>query len=73
MAPMKDVDFKPKFVVFFRETTSLLVPVKFFTLLRTKNKSLIYSGSMPFTALKISIAMSCSRRLDKVEPWSSLP
>ena len=63
---MKDVDFKPKFVDFLRGTTSLLVPLKFFTLLRTTNKSLIYSGSMSFTALKISIAMSCSRRFDKV-------
>ena len=39
---MKDVDFKPKFVVLLSGTTT--------------NKSLnIYSGSMSFTALKISI------------------
>ena len=34
---MKDVDFKPKFVDFLRGTTSLLVPLKFFTLLPTTN------------------------------------
>ena len=55
LVPMKDVDFKPKFVVLLSGTTSFLVRLKFFTL-RTTNKSLnIYSGSMPFTALKISI------------------
>ena len=47
LAPMKDVDFKPKFVDFLRGTTSLLVPLKFFTLLHRTNKSLMYSGSMP--------------------------
>ena len=29
LAPIKDVDFKPKVVVFLRGTTSLLAPLKF--------------------------------------------
>ena len=33
MAPIKVVDFKPKFLVFLCETASLLVPLKHFTLL----------------------------------------
>ena len=71
LAPIKDVDFKPKFAVFLRKTTSLLLqPLKFATLLRTTNKSLKYSGKMPFIALKINMATSCSRRLDKVKPSS---
>ena len=68
LAPIKVVDFKPKFVVFLRGTTSLLVPLKHFTLSRTTNKSLIYPGDIPFTTLKINMAMSCRRRLDKVKP-----
>ena len=46
---------------------TLLVPLKHFILLRTTNKSLIYPGKIPFTALKINMAMSCGRRLDKVK------
>ena len=42
------------------------MPLKYFTLLRTTNKSLIYPGSITFTALKINMAVSCRRRLDKV-------
>ena len=42
LEPIKGVDFKPKFEVFF--ITSLLAPHKFFRLLRTTNKSLIYFG-----------------------------
>ena len=62
------VDFRPKFVVFLCGTTSLLVPLKNFTSLRTTNKSLIYPGNIPLIALKINMAMSCRRQLDKVKP-----
>lgn len=44
LEPIKGVDFKPKFEVFLRGITSLLAPHKFFRLLRTTNKSLIYFG-----------------------------
>ena len=66
LAPIKVVDFRPKFVVFLRGTTSLLVPLKPFTLLRTTNKSLIYPDNIPLTALKINMAMSCG------DDWTKL-
>ena len=68
LAPIRDLDFEPKFEVFLRGMRSLLAPLKFFTLFRTINKSHIYSGNMPFTAFKISRAISGSRQLDKVKP-----
>lgn len=67
LAPTKDLDFKLKVVVFLRGMMGLLVPLKFFALFPTTNRSLIYSGNMPFTALKINVTMSCSRRVDKVK------
>ena len=67
-APIKVVDFKPKFVVFLRGTTSLLVPLKQFTLLLTTKKSLMCRGNILFTALKINVAMPCGQRLDKLKP-----
>ena len=67
---MKVVDFDSTFVVFLRGTTSLLVSLKHFTLLRTTNKSLTYPGNIPFTALKINMAMPRRRRLDNVKPYS---
>ena len=50
--------YKPKFVVFLCGSTSLLVPLKHFTLLRMTNKSLIYPGNIPFTALKINMVIA---------------
>ena len=49
LAPIKVVDFKPNFAVFLRGTTSLLVPLKHFTLLLLRTGHLY----IPFTALKL--------------------
>ena len=39
LAQITDVDFKPRVIVFLLATTTLLVPLKFFTSFCTTNKS----------------------------------
>ena len=48
LARIKVVDFKPKFAVFLRGTTNLLVPLNHFTLLSTTNKPLIHPRNDTF-------------------------
>ena len=69
LALIKDVDFKLKVVVFLCGMTSLLVPLIIsFSHYFVQQTSHIYSSNMPFTAVEIIIAMSCSQQLDKVKP-----